>query len=119
MAVTVTYFTRGGGVTINGSTTPITAQQANQVMKQSAIVVFGVTGDVLALFTHNWGEDGSAPTYVEPEVLYEFLSTALTTFSPLITFDRTNTNVLQINKPSTGDACSLRVTIRRPHSVGG
>lgn len=117
-AVTVTYYTRGANTTINGSTTVPTAAQASGVQKQSAIVVFGVTGDVQALFTHNFGLDASAPAYIEPEVLYEFLSTALTTFSPLITFDRTNTNVLAINKPSTGDACTLRVTVRRPHSIG-
>lgn len=117
-AVSVTYYTRGSGVTINGSTTAITAAQASQVQKQSAVVVFGVTGDVQALFTHNWGLDASAPAYLEPEVLVEFLSTALTTFRPLLTFDRTNTNVLAINKGSTADACTVRVTVRRPHSTG-
>jgi hypothetical protein len=117
-AVTVTYYVRGGPVTINGSTTPATAQQASQVQKQSAIVVFGVTADVACTFTHNWGLDASAPTYIEPEILYEFLSTALTTFSPLITFDRSNTNAVFINKPATGDACTLRVTLRRPQSIG-
>ena len=118
MAVSATYYTRGVGVAINGSTTPATATQAQQVYKQSAIVVFGVTADIAVTFTHNWGLDNSAPTFIEPEILYEFLSTALTTFTPLITFDRSNTNAVFINKPATGDACTLRVTLRRPHSMG-
>jgi hypothetical protein len=118
MAVNVTYYVRGVGVAVNGSGTPATQAQAQQVYKQSAIVVFGVTGDIAATFTHNWGLDASAPTFIDPEILYEFLSTALTTFTPLITFDRSNTNAVFINKPSTGDACTLRVTLRRPHSAG-
>jgi len=117
-AVTVTYYSRGGVVTQNASTTAITASAASQVMRQSAIVVFGVTGDVQALFTHNWGLDASAPLYGEPEIIWSLISTALTTYCPLITFDRTNTNVLAVNKPSTGDACTIRLCLRRPHSTG-
>jgi len=117
-AVSVTYYTRAPGVAINGSLTPITAAQAQQCMKQSAIVVFGVTGDIAATFTHNWGLDISANTYIEPEIFQEFLSTALTTFQPLITWDRSNTNAVFINKPATADACTMRVTLRRPHSMG-
>ena len=117
-AVSVTYYVRnGGGVTINGSTTAPTAQQASQVMKQSAVVVFGVTADAQALFTHNWGLDASAPGYGEPEVMYlEPQST--TTYHPLLTFDRTNTNVFKINKPGTDAPTTVLITIRRPHSMG-
>lgn len=116
-AVSVTYYIKGGnGVRINGSTTAPTAQQAQQCMKQSAIVVFGVTADAQALFTHNWGLDASAPTYIEPEIMMDPLST--TTYWPLITFDRTNTNVLAINKPATDGPTTIRVIIRRPHSIG-
>ena len=53
MAVSVTYYVRGGGVVINGSTTVPTQTQAQQVMKQSAVCVFGIVDDVQALFTHN------------------------------------------------------------------
>jgi hypothetical protein len=118
MAVTIAYYVRGVGVAINGSATPPTQTQAQQVYKQSAIVVFGVTGDIAVTFTHNWGLDVSANTFIEPEILYDFLSTALTTFTPLLTFDRSNTNAVYVNKPATGDACTVRVTLRRPHSVG-
>lgn len=116
MAVTVTYFVRGGPVTINGSTTNPTQTQASQVQKQSAVIVFGVTADAQALFTHNFGLDASAPTYREPEVMIDLIS--VTTYFPLLTLDRTNTNVLAINKPATDGPTTIVVTIRRPHSVG-
>lgn len=117
-AVSVTYYARGGsGVRINGSTTAPTQIQASFLMKQSAVIVFGVTADAQALFTHNWGLDASAPTYFDPEVLYvEPIS--VTTYQPLFTFDRSNTNVLAINKPATDGPTTIRVTLRRPHSIG-
>ena len=116
-AVSVTYYIKGGnGVRINGSTTGPTGSQAAQCMKQSAVVVFGVTADAQALFTHNWGLDASAPGYIEPEIMMDPLSS--TTSWPLITFDRTNTNVLAINKPATDAPTTIRVVIRRPHSIG-
>lgn len=116
-AITTTYYTRGGVVAINGSTTAITAAQASQVQKQSAVIVFGVTGDAQATFTHNWGLDKSAPVYQEPEILVTLISTALTTYMPLLTFDRTSTNTVLVNKTG-GDACTVVVTLRLPHSVG-
>ena len=116
MAVSVTYYVRGGGVTINGSTTAPTGQQASQVQKQSAVVVFGVTADVQARFTHNWGLDASAPTYIEPEVLIYQLSD--TTAFPSLTIDLANTNVVTLNKAATNAPVTLMVTLRRPHSVG-
>jgi hypothetical protein len=103
-------------VTINGSTTNPTQTQASQVQKQSAVIVFGVTADAQALFTHNFGLDASAPTYREPEVMIDLIS--VTTYWPLLTLDRTNTNVLAINKPATDGPTTIVVTIRRPHSVG-
>ena len=116
MAVSVTYFVRGGGVTINGSTTGPTAQQASQVQKQVAVIVFGATADAQALFTHNWGLDASAPVYGDPQMAdIEPLST--TTSWPLLTFDRTNTNVFKINKPATDGPTSILITLRRPYSV--
>ena len=116
-AVTVTYYARNsGGVTINGSATPPTGGQASQVYKQSALVVFGVTADAQALFTHNWGLDGSAPGYYEPEVSINPIST--TTYYPCLTFDFTNTNVVKVNKAATDMPTTLVVTLRRPHSVG-
>ena len=119
MAVSVTYYIRGGPVTINGSTTAPTAQQARQVMKQSAVVVFGTVDDVNALFTHNWGLDASAPGYYEPEVLFEPISSgAANTSWPLITFWRANTNVLQVMKKAGDVGTTVLVTIRYPHSVG-
>jgi len=116
MAVSVTYYITGGGVTINGSTTAPTAPQASQVQKQSAVIVFGVVADALALFTHNWGLSASAPGYFEPEVMMEPIST--TTSWPLITFWRANTNVLQVMKPVGEAATTIMVKVRRPHSVG-
>lgn len=116
MAVSITYYVRGGPVTINGSTTGPTTQQAQAVMKQSAVVVFGVTADAQALFTHNWGLDVSAPGYFEPEVFMEPISS--TTSWPLVSFNRLNSNVLTVNKPATDGPTTILVTIRRPHSAG-
>lgn len=117
MAVSVTYYIRGGGVQINGSTTGPTGAQAAQVQVQKAVVVFGVTADAQALFTHNWGLDASAPTYFEPELLYvEDQST--NTYQPALTFDRTNTNVFKINKAATDAPTTVLIVLRRPHSAG-
>jgi len=117
-AVTVTYSIRGGnGLTINASATPPTAIQAQSCYKQSARIVFGVTADAQALFTHNWGLDASAPGYFEPEAP-QVAPMSTTTYHPLLTFDWTNTNVLAINKPATDAPTTVIVTIRRPHSVG-
>ena len=117
MAVTVTYYVRGGNTLINGSTTAPTAAQASQVHKQSAVVVFGVAGDVAnALFTHNWGLDASAPGYLEPEVNAEPISS--TTSFPMISFFRANTNVLQVMRVAGDTATTILVTLRRPHSIG-
>ncbi len=116
-AVSVLYSIRGPGVTINASATAPTAAQAQQVYKQSAKVVFGVTADAQALFTHNWGLDISAVTYFEPEVFVNPIST--TTYWPLLTFDWTSaSNVMIINKPATDAPTTVIVTIRRPQSLG-
>lgn len=116
MAVTVTYYIRGGNTLINGSTTAPTAAQASQVLKQSAVIVFGVVADNSALFTHNWGLDASAPTYLEPEVIMEPISS--TTSWPMISFFKANTNVLQVMRPTSDAATTILVTLRRPHSIG-
>ena len=116
MAVTVTYYVRGAGILINGSTTGPTAVQASQVYKQSATVAFGATADVQALFTHNWGLDLSAPTYLEPEIMY--YQTLDGTYCPSLTFDVTNTNVVKINKLGTNGPATVVVILRRPHSEG-
>lgn len=116
MAVSVTYYVRGGGIIINGSATSPTNAQGSQLQKISAVVVFGVTADAQALITHNMGLDISAPTYLEPEVFWDAVS--VTTYLPLITFDRTNTNMLAVNKPATDGPTTLRITLRRPHSSG-
>lgn len=116
MAVTVTYFIRGGGVTINGSVTPPSGQQAAQVATQKAVVVFGASADVRALFTHNWGLDASAPGYFDPQISVEPLSA--NTYWPSLTFDVTNTNAVAINK-ATGDAgTTVVITLRKPNSIG-
>ena len=122
MSVTVTYSVRGGGlnpVRILASTTVPTATQAAQVQKQSALIAFGADGDTQALFTHNWGLDASAPAYYEPEVLWKFMALPTTTVAFNFTFDFSNTNVVAINKASVvGSACTILVSLRRPHSVG-
>jgi hypothetical protein len=116
MAVSVTYYIRGGGIVINASTTPPTATQANQVMKQSAVCVFGIVDDIQALFTHNWGLDNSAGPFYEPEILVEPIST--TTSWPLLTFWRVSSNVFSINKLVGDAATTAIVTLRKPHSIG-
>ena len=116
MAVSVTYFARAGGVTVKSVTTPPTGAQASILAKQSATVVFGVTADAQALFTHNWGLDASAGFYQEPLITVEPIST--TTYWPLLTFDRTNTNVVKINKPATDGPTTVIITLHQPYSVG-
>lgn len=116
MAVTVTYYIRGGVTRINGSTTAPTAAQASEVMKQKAIIIWGSVDDTTALFTHNWGLDASAPTYGEPDVCFEPISQ--TTSWPCITFWRANTNVLVCGKLAGDAATKGWVTIHKPHSTG-
>jgi len=116
MAVSVTYYIRGGAL-INGSTTPPTASQASQTVKQTAVVVFGVTADVQARFTHNWGLDISAPGFFEPEVLIQQISD--TTAFPSLTIDwALSTNVITINKAASNAPVTVVVTLRKPHSSG-
>ncbi len=116
MAVSVTYDIRGGNVTILNSTTPPTTTQAKRVLKQSAVVVFGVTADVQARFTHNWGLDISAPGMFEPEVIIQQLSD--TTAFPSLTIDWASTNVITINKAATNAPVTIVVTLRKPGSPG-
>jgi hypothetical protein len=116
MAVSVTYYIRGGNTVINGSATGPTTSQAAQLVKQAAVVVFGVVADVQALFTHNWGLDLSAGPFYEPEVLVEPIST--TTSWPLLTFWRVSSNVFSINKLVGDAATTAIVTLRKPHSIG-
>lgn len=117
-AVTVTYFIRGGNTVINGSTTGPTTSQAAQLVKQAAVVVFGVVADIQALFTHNWGLDLSAGTFYEPEIIWEPISTTGNTAWPLITFWRVNSNVVSVNKLVSDTATTGLVTLRKPHSTG-
>jgi hypothetical protein len=120
MAVSVQYYCRGAsGVLINGSTTPPTAVQASQLQKQTALIIMTADADLQALFTHNWGLDASAPTYLEPEILGPTaqLVGANTTMMPAFTFDLTNTNVVKVNKLSqVGTNGTYIVTLRRPWS---
>lgn len=116
MAVSVTYFTRGGNVVINGSTTAPTATQAQQVLTQKAVVVFGVTADAQARFTHNWGLDLSAPGFYDPQITFYQLSD--TTACPSLTFDVANTNVVTINKSASNAPVTIVVTLRKPGSPG-
>jgi hypothetical protein len=111
MAVSVTYYTRTP-INILASLVPPTQAQASGIDTIKAVCVFGVVADVQALITHNMGLDISAPGYFDPQVIVEPLS--LTTYWPLLTFDRTNTNVLRVNKPATDAATTVLVTIRRP-----
>lgn len=117
-AVTVTYYLRGGNTVINGSVTGPTTSQAAQLVKQAAVVVFGVVADIQALFTHNWGLDLSAGTFYEPEIIWEPISTTGNTAWPLITFWRVNSNVVSVNKLVSDTATTGLVTLRKPHSMG-
>ena len=112
MAVNTLYYARGSGILINGSATSPTTTQGAQLQTIKASCVFGVTADAQVLITHNMGLDVSAPTYLDPQVMVEPQST--TTYWPLLTFDRTNTNVLKVNKPATDGPTTVLVTIRRP-----
>ena len=119
-AVSVLYSIRGGVVLINASATPPTAIQASQVQKQTAQVIMG-DADVQALFTHNWGLDASAPTYFEPEIseVTGLILNAGGTYLTGFTFDRTNTNVVKINKLNfAGTGGTWVISLRRPQSIG-
>lgn len=116
MAVSVTYYTRGGNVVINGSATAPTATQATQVLTQKAVVVFGVTADTQARFTHNWGLSNSAAAFFDPQIQWYQLSD--TTACPSLTFDVSNTNVCTINKAATNAPVTIVVTLRKPGSLG-
>ena len=115
MAVNVLYYARGGGVTIEGSATGPTATQAQFCPTIKAVVVFGVTADVQALITHNWGLDASAPGYYDPEVQIVQISDG--TYAPSLTVDWANTNVVKINKLGSNQPITVQVTLRRG-SVG-
>lgn len=114
--VVVNYYVRGGGIAINGSATPPTATQAQQVMKQSARITMAAE-DIQARFTHNWGLDNSAPTFYEPEILVYQLSD-MTFYAPSLTFDVANTNVVTLNKNTGAGLVGVLVTLRKPHSTG-
>lgn len=112
-AVTVSYFIRGGSVTINGSTTAPTASQATQVNMQKAQVVMGDT-DTQFLFTHNWGLDASSPTYFDPEIMLWAQVGNGNTWLTGFTFDQSNTNVLKGNKiSSVNSGGTFIVALRR------
>lgn len=103
------------------STTPPTAQQASTVQKIVAQVNF-LAADTQALITHNFGLGASAPVFFDPQVIAEFAAGGVSangTFLPAFTYDRTNTNVLKVNKVSTalGSDCTVNLTIRRPYSA--
>jgi hypothetical protein len=120
MSVSVSYYVRGGGgVTILGSSTPPTAQQAAQVQMQKAVINFA-DADVQALFTHNMGLDASAPGYFDPEAWIEGYGSPAqpaATYMPNFTFDFSNTNVLKINKLNfLGTGGTYLATVRRPWS---
>ena len=120
--VTVSYFIRSfQGVTILGSATPPTAQQAQQVQMQKAQVAMA-DADTQALFTHNWGLDASAPGYFDPEIFYYSQGpnnpTAQTSLTGL-TFDVSNTNVVKVNKLNfLGTGGTWIVCLRKAHQVG-
>jgi hypothetical protein len=118
-AVTVTYYIRGGNTVINGSTTGPTTAQAAQLVKQSAVVVFGVLADIQALFTHNWGLDLSAGPFYEPELAWEPISTDPGNSGyAMVTFLRVNSNVVSANKINGQVATTGVLTLRKPHSLG-
>jgi len=114
-AVTVYYYARAGGVTLEGSTTGPTATQAAQCPMIKAKVVFGVTADAQALITHNWGLDASAPGYYDPEIQWYQISDG--TYMPSLTFDVANTNVVNVNKLGT-NAPTTVIVILRKGSIG-
>lgn len=121
-AVLTTYFMRsgipGGPTLINGSATPPTAIQATQCPKMVVQIIWNI-GDTQATITHNWGLDKSSPTYFDPEIIAECLNgsgTASGTWLPMLTFDRTNTNVILVNKlagaAAVGNAGTFLITLR-------
>lgn len=115
-AVTVTFFGyNNNGTQVFNSTTAPTQAQAATIPKLSCQIVFGVTADAQALLTHNWQMSASAPARFEPEVL-GVCPISTTTYHPLLTFDWTNTNVLNVNKPATDAPTTVVVVLRRPIS---
>ena len=126
--VATNYYARsgipGGLVLINGSSTPPTAIQASQLptLKVQMVMPAAI---VQGTITHNWGLDASSSTYWDPEIFYEvqLLSDAGSgSYVPLLSFDRTNSNVVLVNKlASVGafvTAVTYLITLRRPVGPG-
>lgn len=102
------------------STTPPTAQQASTTQKIVAQINFA-QADTFVLVTHNWGLGASAVNFLDPEIFFEAVSplSAAGTFVPNVTYDRTNTNVLRVNKVQSGGGTDFtaNLTLRRPWSA--
>lgn len=115
----------GGLVLLNGSSTPPTAIQAQQIPTLKVVMVM-TDGVIQGTITHNWGLDASAPTYLEPEIWYwaqNFTDGAPgATWLPMLTFDLTNTNLVLVNKIVGGAATptggTYVITLRRPVGPG-
>ena len=117
--MTVTYWIRGGGLVIAGSTTPPSGAQAALVQKQSAIVVVSDT-DTMALFTHNWNLDNSAAYFNEPEIIPP-LALASNGTLPTWTVGYLSNNTIALYKAGgagSGTGGTFIVNVRRPHAIG-
>ena len=101
------------------STTPLTAAQASQVPEQQAQILWS-DADTQAIFVHNWGLNGSFPTWLWPQFFMVNASTAANSFATNFTFGLANTNQVYITKVNvgTGSGGTYNVYLRRPHSVG-
>ena len=103
------------------NTNPPSAQLAGTVQKIVAVVNFA-TADAQQLVTHNWGLGASSPTFFDPQIFVEFAAggvSAVGTFLPAFTYDRSITNVVKINKVSSavGSDCTVNVLLRRPTAL--
>jgi len=125
--VATNYYARsglpGGTVLINGSATPPTAIQAQSISVLKVLMVMPAA-IVQGTITHNWGLDKSSPTYYDPEIFYEvnLLSDAGSgSYVPLLSFDRTNTNYVLVNRlagvGAFANAVTFLITLRNNAAI--
>jgi hypothetical protein len=115
-AITTTYYNRGAGRAIRGSTTPCTGAQASALEVQKAVIAWGAATDTAATFTHNWGLDASAPDYADPDASYVLLVDH--TYMPSLVFTFLNVNAVLVTKAVTTGPCTVLITLRRNSTEG-
>jgi hypothetical protein len=95
-------------------TVPPTAAQVAKLSMVVAEVQFG-SSETAASITHNFGLSGTQAGFDWPTIIPELKTVNGATLPPVISFARTNTNLVTINKVAVVNSdCTVVVTILRP-----